>query len=118
MESQVKPVPGTQPSIPLPPLPSLDALSKPVAELVLTLNRLGTRRENPILASMYRHLAYWPTYLALSWALIAPLDVDGTLERSIADALAKGKTQAARLATRLQAPAIGPTDRCSDPHRG
>jgi hypothetical protein len=41
---------------------------------VLTLNRLGTRRDNPVLASMYRHLAYWPGYLAVNWALIAPLD--------------------------------------------
>jgi hypothetical protein len=44
----------------LPPLPGLDALPEPVANLVVMLNRLGTRRDNPVLASMYRHLAYWP----------------------------------------------------------
>lgn len=96
-------------SIPLPPLPSLDTLPEPVTSLVLTLNRLGTRRENPVLASMYRHLAYWPSYLALSWALIAPLDADGSLETAIADALVKARAQATRLVTRLRAPPIDPT---------
>ena len=90
------PVPPAQ--IPLPPLPGLDALPAPVGNLVQALNGLGTRRENPVLASMYRHLAYWPGYLALSWALIAPLDADGSLERAIGDALAKARAQAAHLA--------------------
>jgi hypothetical protein len=95
--------------IPLPPLPDFNTLAKPVADLVLTLNRLGTRRENPILASMYRHLAYWPAYLALSWALIAPVDANGTLERAIADALAVAQARAGSLAARFQAPPIDVT---------
>ena len=95
-------------AISLPPLPGLDALSEPIASLVLTLNRLGTRRDNPVLASMYRHLAYWPGYLAVSWALIAPLDAGGSLERAIADALTKARTQAARLALRLRPPPLDP----------
>jgi hypothetical protein len=95
-------------AISLPPLPGLDALSEPIASLVLTLNRLGTRRDNPVLASMYRHLAYWPGYLAVSWALIAPLDAGGSLERAIADALTKARTQAARLAMRLRPPPLDP----------
>ena len=99
---------GFPKSISLPPLPGLDALSEPIASLVLTLNRLGTRRDNPVLASMYRHLAYWPGYLAVSWALIAPLDAGGSLERAIADALTKARTQAARLALRLRPPPLDP----------
>ena len=95
-------------AIPLPPLPGLDALSEPVAGLVLTLNRLGARRDNPVLASMYRHLAYWPSYLAVSWALIAPLDADGSLERAIAAALTKVRAQAAPLAMRLRPPPLDP----------
>ena len=94
--------------IPLPPLPGLDALPEPVANLVVMLNRLGTRRDNPVLASMYRHLAYWPGYLALSWVLIAPLDADGFLEQAIADTLAKAQAQAGRLAARLRAPPLDP----------
>jgi hypothetical protein len=108
-EKSFGPPPGSLASIRLPPLPGLDTLPEPVANLVLTLNRLGTRRKNPVLASMYRHLAYWPGYLALSWALIAPQDADGSLEAAIEDALLKARAQAARLATRLQAPPIDPT---------
>lgn len=93
-------------SIPLPPLPALTELREPVAKLVLSLNRLGTRRENPVLASMYRHLAYWPAYLALSWTLISPLDADGSLDRTIAALLAKARAQATRLAARLQEPTL------------
>jgi hypothetical protein len=96
-------------SIPLPPLPGLETLPEPVANLVLTLNGFGTRRENPVLASMYRHLAYWPGYLALSWALLAPLDADGSLAAAIEHAIAKARAQAARLAARLHAPPIDPT---------
>jgi hypothetical protein len=106
--AKLDPEPSPRPParIPLPPLPGLDALPAPVGSLVLTLNRLGTRRDAPVLASMYRHLAYWPAYLALGWALIAPLDADGSLERAIAAALVKARGQAARLAMRLRAPPI------------
>jgi hypothetical protein len=91
-------------SIPLPPLPSLTELPEPVANLVMTLNWLGTRREHPVLASM--HLAYWPAYLALSWALIAPLDTDGSLDRAIAEASVEAQARAAGLASRLHAPQL------------
>lgn len=64
---------------------------------------------DPAPASMYRHLAYWPGYLALSWALIAPLDESGSLETAIGDALTRARVQAARLVTRLRAPPIDPT---------
>lgn len=102
--------PSAEPApIPLPPLPGLDTLPEPVANLVLTLNHFGTRRKNPVLASMYRHLAYWPGYLALSWALVAPINADGSLDAAIEDALAKARTHAARLAAQLHAPPIDPT---------
>ena len=97
--------PRERPSaIPLPALLSMTDLAPATAELVLTLNRLGTGRGDPILASMYRHLAHWPAYLALAWAMIAPLDADGWLEQAIADAVAKARVRAARVATRLYAP--------------
>jgi hypothetical protein len=98
------------PLILLPSLPSIAELSPTTAELVLILNRLGTRRENAILASMYRHLAYWPAYLALAWTLIAPLDADGTLDRLIAHAVKKGRERSARLVVRLHVPSAGPID--------
>ena len=98
------------PSIPLPSLPSIAELSPTTAELVLILNRLGTRRDDAILASMYRHLAYWPAYLGLTWTLIAPLSADGSLDRLIADAAKKARQRSARLVMRLHVLSAGPTD--------
>lgn len=60
-------------AVPLPPLPDLAALPPATAALVLRLNAIGAG-EAPILASMYRHLGYWPGYLSLAWAVLAPLD--------------------------------------------
>ena len=39
------------------------------------MNRLGAQRDDSILASMYRHLAHWPPYLALAWTLMALLAI-------------------------------------------
>ena len=64
----------------LPSLLSLAEMSPETAELVVTMNRLGAQRNAPILASMYRHLAHWPPYLALAWTMIAPLDADTRLD--------------------------------------
>src|SRR5258708_6309915 len=73
-------VPARPPDVlPLPSLLNLADMSPATAELVLMLNRLGTRRGDPVLASMYRHLAHWPPYLALAWTIVAPLDADGRL---------------------------------------
>jgi hypothetical protein len=91
-------------SIPLPALPTMEELPPATGELIRALNRLGTRRDGAILASMYRHLAYWPTYLALAWTLIAPLDADGSLDRAIAYTREKARIRADRVAARLQFP--------------
>jgi hypothetical protein len=61
------PVPAEpEPELPLPPLLALTDMPPSTAELVLAINRLGAIHREPILASMYRHLAHWPTYLACS----------------------------------------------------
>ncbi|MBV9828974.1 MAG: hypothetical protein JO001_25405 [Alphaproteobacteria bacterium] len=90
--------------IPLPPLPAMAELAPDVASLVSRLNGLGTRRATPILASMYRHLAHWPGYLALAWMLVAPLNADGTLDQLIAAALANAQARAVGLAAGLVIP--------------
>ncbi len=97
-------------TIPLPALPSMTELPPAMADLMVMLNRLGTRRDQPVLASMYRHLAYWPVYLALAWTLIAPLDADGSLDRSIVDAKKKARVRAERIAARLDVPSGSPID--------
>jgi hypothetical protein len=99
-----------QPAIPLPRLLNLVDLSSTSGGLVMILNRLGTRRADSILASMYRHLAHWPPYLALAWTMIAPLDADGRLGRSIADAVAKARTRAGRVAVRPHITPSGPLE--------
>jgi hypothetical protein len=73
-------------AIGLPPLPALTELPKETAALVVALNGFGTRRSQPMLASMYRHLAYWPSYLAFAWLFLAPIDADGRLTAAIDDA--------------------------------
>ena len=56
----------------LPPMLALSDMSPSTAEVVLAINRLGAIHREPILASMYRHLAHWPAYLALVWTVLAP----------------------------------------------
>ena len=97
-----------QPAIPLPALLNMADLPAASADLVVMLNQLGTRRKDAILASMYRHLAHWPAYLALAWTLVAPLDADGRLDRAIADAIAKARLRAGRVVARLHSPAAAP----------
>lgn len=75
-----------RPAIPLPPLPTMDALAPPTAALVRELNGFGARRPQPVLASMYRHLAYWPSYLSFAWLVVAPLEADGRLAGAIDEA--------------------------------
>ena len=57
----------------IPELPPMDALDPEVAALVGELNTFGEDTEPQLIASMYRHLAYWPAYLALVRTMLAPL---------------------------------------------
>jgi hypothetical protein len=85
----------------LPALINLHETSIETAELVRAVNRLGARGRDHILVSMPRHLAYWPGFLALYWALIAPLDTNGELHRCIDAVLANGRARGARLASAI-----------------
>jgi hypothetical protein len=92
----------------LPPLLALADLPPSTTELVLTINRLGAVHHQPILASMYRHLAHWPAYLALVWTMLAPLGFDQRLDHAIEDAIAQARARARHLVAQLpiQLPAI------------
>jgi hypothetical protein len=81
----------------LPRLPGLDEMAPATAALVLRLNRLGTSESAPLLASMYRHLSYWPACLDLAWDRLAPLDAEGRLAAAITEAGALGRRSAAGL---------------------
>jgi hypothetical protein len=47
---------------------------------------------------MYRHLAHWPSFLALSWTLLAPPHADGRLAAAIAACLSGARREAAAFA--------------------
>ena len=64
----------------IPELPPMDALDPEVARLVAELNGFGEDTEPQLIASMYRHLAYWPAYLALVRTMLVPLQADGRLD--------------------------------------
>jgi hypothetical protein len=63
----------------IPELPPMDALDPEVIRLVAELNGFGEDSEPKLIASMYRHLAYWPAYLALVRTLLVPPHADGRL---------------------------------------
>jgi hypothetical protein len=66
--------------------------------------RVGSDHREPILASMYRHLAHWPAYLALVWTVLAPLKLDQRLDRAIEDTIAQARARAQCLAAQLPTP--------------
>jgi hypothetical protein len=92
------------PELRLPPLLSLSELLPATAELVLTMNRIGAKRDDAILASMYRHLAHWPAYLALAWTMLAPLAAGTRLDGLIAHATAQARASARQMIGRLPPP--------------
>jgi hypothetical protein len=99
-----------QAELKLPPLLNLAEMSPEAAKLVVTMNRLGAQRDDSILASMYRHLAHWPPYLALAWTMMAPLDADSRLDDAISDTLAKARESGRRVVRRLPTPSLTVAD--------
>jgi hypothetical protein len=87
----------------LPKLLNLTEMQAETAALVTALNGFGTRRPGAVLASMYRHLAHWPSYLSFAWLLLAPLDGDGRLATAIPQAQRAASVRADRLLVRLAA---------------
>jgi hypothetical protein len=85
----------------LPKLLDLTDMQTETAALVTALNGFGTRRSGAVLASMYRHLAHWPSYLSFAWLLLAPLDSDGRLTGAIEQARLAASVRADRLLVRL-----------------
>jgi len=93
------PAPSPEPGIEgaMPKLLALDEVTKDTADLILTINLLADRHHGRIVASMYRHLAHWPGFLALCYAQLAPLAADGRIAQMIESALAIADHAGARL---------------------
>lgn len=90
--------PVQPPPAPLPRLLSEAEVAPGTWALVRAINLLGARPDEPIMATMYRHLAHWPGLLALMHAAWSPLAADGRLQASIARTRQLAHAEAAVLA--------------------
>lgn len=77
---------------PMPRLLGLDELTPPLLALVQALDRFGRRGEGTVIASLYRHLGYWPEYLSVAHAALSPAQADGWLRREHEQVLAAAQT--------------------------
>ncbi len=91
------------PDIALPKLASEVDVSPDIWSLVVRLNRFGDRPQPLILASMYRHLAHAPAFLARLEPALATVQSDGSLGRAIAANQATARQSARTLACAIQA---------------
>lgn len=73
------------------PLPSLDGLPAPVRDLVVGIDELGRLGPSPAIASLYRHLAYWPPFLSVAYAALLPHHLAGTLQTAQQTLLVEGR---------------------------
>ncbi len=90
----------------LPRLLVVDEMAPETARLVAELNRFGQPDDGRIVASLYRHVAHWPGFLALAWAVLAPLQRDGRLAAMIAATLDAADRRASKLAIELSGDAL------------
>lgn len=95
-------------SAPVPNLPSLPGLSElppHVLALVRQLDQFGRLGSNDAVASLYRHLAHWPPFLAVAYTALEPVHRNRELARAQEDVIARGRAQCADLA-RLANPVL------------
>jgi hypothetical protein len=85
----------------LPALPAMAALAPEVQRLIVELNHFGEDTDPSLIASMYRHLAYWPPYLAIIRTMLAPLQADRQLNGLTRAARVLGRTHGRALVSRL-----------------
>src|SRR5271168_4462388 len=67
------------PGVKLPELPPMQSLKPEVVRLIEELNGFGEDTDKSLIASMYRHLGCWPTYLSLVRTMLVPLETSGQL---------------------------------------
>lgn len=63
------------------PLPASSDVPVEVMHLVKILNTFGAAIPSPAEPSLYRHLSYWPSFLAAFWLVAEPLEQKGLLVR-------------------------------------
>jgi hypothetical protein len=95
------PTAGSAAQTELPPLPPMASLPSEVQRLIGELNTFGEDTDPFLIASIYRHLAYWPPYLAIVRTMLAPLQVDGSLSALTRSARVLGRAHGRILARQL-----------------
>ena len=93
----------------LPALPPMATLSAEVRQLITELNEFGEDGAPFLIASMYRHLAYWPPYLAIVRTMLAPPHADGSLIALTRAACALGRAHGKVLSRQLDPPRPPPS---------
>jgi hypothetical protein len=86
----------------LPPLPAMATLQPAVQRLIVELNGFGEDDAPFLIASMYRHLAYWPPFLAIIRTALAPLQADQSLIALTHRARALGRVHGGILSRELK----------------
>lgn len=85
------------PAPPLPPLPGLSELPAPVLALVRQFDQFGRLGQSAAVASLYRHLAHWPAFLAIAYAALEPLHRRGEFAKAQEQVIAHSRRQCADL---------------------
>lgn len=111
-EAPDRPLPPPPPAWPqLPPLRSKEEIPAETWSLLEHINRFGTSADDIILGTLWRHLAsHWPGLLAVLHAGLAPLQREGTIDRSTQQILQIAKREAGRLAHLRDEPLAMPED--------
>jgi hypothetical protein len=90
----------------LPGLIATAEMSPATANLVYELNRFGEDSDSALIASMYRHLAHRPSYLALVRTLLVPLHESGELMSIVGDTHLIGAKLGEELAPGISEPSL------------
>lgn len=73
------------------PLPSLAELSPAARDLVARLDALGRLGDSAAIASLYRHLAHWPVFMAVAYAALLPHHRSGVLQTAQQTLVVEGR---------------------------
>ena len=73
-------------------------------ELLLDINRFGASPDEPGLATLWRHLAYWPEVLSVLNDVLLPMQEQGVIAHSIAQVLDVARVEGGRLAALRPSP--------------
>ncbi|MEM8484826.1 MAG: hypothetical protein AAF564_04720 [Bacteroidota bacterium] len=96
-------------NVALPRLPTEADLPPKLWQFLYELNKFGAAPDEPGLATVWRHLAHWPGFLAVTHAAFAPLQNQGTIADCIHSMLTFAAANAGRMShtknTKIQIPA-------------